>query len=102
GSGGWDDYVGDPEVSEMTLDGTGSWRRFDQGDGEVDVTGRLIGGCIDTISNVAGTPYGDLTAFAEQHAPEGLIVYLEASDEGALSICRYLHGMRLAGFFDRA
>jgi muramoyltetrapeptide carboxypeptidase LdcA involved in peptidoglycan recycling len=101
-TGGWDDYVDHPDVSEMTLDGTGSWRRFDEGGGTVDVTGRLIGGCIDTISNVAGTPFGDLNAFADQHAPEGLIVYLEACDEGALSICRYLHGMRLAGFFDRA
>jgi muramoyltetrapeptide carboxypeptidase LdcA involved in peptidoglycan recycling len=101
-SGGWDDYVGHPEVSEMTLDGTGSWTRFDEGTGDVDVTGRLIGGCIDTLCNVAGTRFGDLSAFADQHAPEGLIVYIEAADEEALSICRYLHGMRLAGFFDRA
>jgi len=101
-SGGWDDYVGRPDVSEMTLDTAGSWTRFDQAEGDVDVAGRLVGGCIDTISNVAGTPYGDLNAFANQHAPEGLIVYLEACEESALSICRYLHGMRLAGFFDRA
>jgi len=101
-SEGWDDYVGHPEVSEMTLDNTGSWRRFDQDGGTIEASGRLIGGCIETISNVAGTPYGDLNAFAAQHAPDGLIVYLEACDESALSICRYLHGMRLAGFFDRA
>lgn len=101
-SGGWDDYVSTPDVSEMTLDAAGSWTRFDDGDGAVDVSGRLIGGCIDTLCNVAGTPFGDVNAFVEQHAPDGLIVYLEACDEGALSICRYLHGMRLSGFFDRA
>lgn len=101
-SEGWDDYVGRPDVSEMTLDATGSWTRFDRAEGDVDVSGRLIGGCIEMLCNVAGSKFGDLTAFAEQHSPEGLIVYFEACDESALAICRYLHGMRLAGFFDRA
>jgi muramoyltetrapeptide carboxypeptidase LdcA involved in peptidoglycan recycling len=31
-----------------------------------------------------------------------MIVYLEASDENAVNICRYLHALRLAGWFDRA
>ncbi|WP_329608159.1 LD-carboxypeptidase [Microbacterium sp. KUDC0406] len=101
-SEGWDDYVGDPHVSEMTLDASGTWTRFDRGSGDVDVTGRLIGGCIEMLCNVGGTEFGDLNAFAEAHAPEGLIVYVEACEENALAICRYLHGMRLAGFFDRA
>src|SRR5690606_10488349 len=99
---GWDDYAGEPEVSEMTLDTAGSWTRFDDACGDVDVSGRIIGGCIDTLCNVVGTKFAELSAFADLHAPEGLIVYVEASDEEALSICRYLHGMRLAGFFDRA
>ena len=37
-----------------------------------------IGGCIETVSVLAGTAYGDLRAFASAHAPEGLIVNLEA------------------------
>ena len=56
-------------------------------------------GCIDTLCNVVGTPYGRVSGLATD---EGLIVYVEACDEEALSICRYLHGMRLAGFFDDA
>ncbi|MEQ6898839.1 S66 peptidase family protein [Microbacterium sp. KR10-403] len=99
---GWDDYVTHPDVTAMTLNATGSWLRLDDGSGDIDLTGRLIGGCIDTISNIAGTPYADLTAFADEHAPEGLIVYVEAADQDALTICGHLHGMRLAGFFDRA
>ena len=99
---GWDDYLTYPEVTEMTLDTAGSWTRFDDGTGDVDVTGRLIGGCIETLCNVAGSPYGDVSAFADRYAPEGLIVYVEASSQDALTICRHLHGMRLAGFFDRA
>lgn len=86
----------------MTLDATGTWTRLDGGTGDLDVTGRLVGGCIDTLSDVVGSPYGDVPAFARAHAPEGLLVYVEAADEDALTVCRRLHGMRLAGFFDDA
>ena len=86
----------------MTLDASGTWTRFDDGTDEIDIVGRFIGGCIDTLCNLAGTPFGDVTTFARDYAHEGLLIYIEASDDDALSICRYLHGMRLAGFFDRA
>jgi muramoyltetrapeptide carboxypeptidase LdcA involved in peptidoglycan recycling len=99
---GWDDFVSQPDVTTMTLDTAGSWRRLDAGGGVIDVTGRLIGGCLDTVCNLVGTPFADLSTFADAHAPEGLIVYIEAADQDALTICGHLHGMRLAGFFDRA
>ncbi|GAA4896552.1 S66 peptidase family protein [Streptomyces coeruleoprunus] len=98
---GWDDWRADPEIGEYTLDSVGTWTRLD-GDGDVEVEGRLIGGCVETLCHVAGTPYGDVSAFARAHAPEGLLVYVEASEDNAFSICRALHGMRLAGFFDAA
>jgi muramoyltetrapeptide carboxypeptidase len=100
-AGGWVDYREHPEVSELVLDGVGRWRRLD-GEGDVEVQGRLVGGCIETLCNLAGTPYADAGSFARAHAPEGLIVYVEASEDDAATICRNLHGMRLAGFFDNA
>lgn len=98
---GWTDYAAFPTVDEYALDGVGTWTRLD-GDGDIQVEGRLIGGCIETLCNVAGTPYGDVAAFARSHAPEGLLVYVEASEDSAYDICRNLHGMRLAGFFEGA
>jgi muramoyltetrapeptide carboxypeptidase LdcA involved in peptidoglycan recycling len=100
-TGPWDDWETSPQVTDLTLDGEGGWVRLD-GDGPVDVTGRLIGGCIDTMGHIAGTPYGDVARFAASHAPEGLIVYLEAAEQDAFTICRHLHGMRLAGLFTGA
>ncbi|MFE2557092.1 S66 peptidase family protein [Streptomyces sp. NPDC059352] len=100
-STGWDDYRVDPGVREFTLDATGSWTRLD-GDGDVEAEGRLIGGCIEMLCNAAGTPYLDTTAFARTESPEGLLVYVEAGGDDAFAICRNLHGMRLAGFFDEA
>lgn len=76
----------------------GRWVRLDD-DGPADVTGRLVGGCIETIRHLAGTPHGDVARFAREHAPEGLIVYVEAAGDDAFTVCRSLHGMRLAGFF---
>ncbi|MEV5958396.1 S66 peptidase family protein [Streptomyces sp. NPDC051987] len=95
---GRDDWIGDPGVRDLTLDTEGAWTRLD-GAGDVDVAGRLVGGCIEAIANLAGTPYLDTDSFAEG---EPLLVYVEACEDNAFSICRQLHGMRLAGFFDRA
>ncbi len=97
---GWDDYRNDPGVSRMTLPDAGGWSVLDGSD--VDVTGRLVGGCIETVGSLTGTPYGDVPAFGAAHADEGLIVYLEASEDDAFTIGRTLHGMRLAGWFQHA
>lgn len=95
---GWDDYAVHPEIRDLTLDTAGTWTRLDGG-GDVDVAGRLIGGCVETLVNLAGTRYLDTAAFADG---DDLLVYVEACEDNAFTICRNLHGMRLAGFFDRA
>jgi muramoyltetrapeptide carboxypeptidase LdcA involved in peptidoglycan recycling len=97
---GRDDWQGDPEVSEQTLPDTGSWQLV--GGGGLDVSGRLVGGCVEVLSPLAGTPWGDVAAFGEQHAGEGLVVLLEAAGHGAYDVCRELHGLRMAGWFEQA
>jgi muramoyltetrapeptide carboxypeptidase LdcA involved in peptidoglycan recycling len=97
-SSGWDDYTLHPEIRALTLDAEGTWTRLD-GTGDVDIEGRLIGGCVETIGHLTGTPYLDTSRFA---GDEPLLVYVEACEDNAFTICRHLHGMRLAGFFDRA
>ena len=99
---GHDDWERDPGVSERTYDGSGGWRLLRPQDGPLRARGRLVGGCIETVSPLAGTRYGDLPAFAREHAPEGLLVYVEAAESGALTIARDLWRMRLAGWFDDA
>lgn len=89
-----------PHATQWKTVGQGHWAL--QGASSLDVTGRLIGGCVETIHNLAGTPYGDVAAFGRAHAADGLIVYLEAAGDDAATICRNLHGLRLAGWFDNA
>ncbi len=97
-SAGFTDVAVDPEATEEPLDAAGGWTRLD-GDDAVHVTGRLVGGCLETVSHLAGTPYGDVAAFAAAHAPEGTIVYLEAAAADAADVARRLLGLRYAGFF---
>lgn len=98
---GWDDYRKNSRVNEFTLDTPGRWARLD-GEGDVEAEGRLIGGCIETLCNLAGTHYADVEGFAQREAPDGLLVYVEAAEDDAATICRNLHGMRLNGFFTGA
>ncbi len=95
------DFRTQPHASELTLDAEGGWKRLDE-PGELHVGGRLIGGCIETISPLTGSPLGDVPRFVAEYATTGTVVYLEAAEQSAFSICRALHGMRLAGFFTGA
>lgn len=97
---GWWHFEEDPHAVNWKDVGAGSWRLHNAE--SLSVTGRLIGGCIETMANLAGTPYGDVAAFGDRYADDGLIVYLEAAEDTAATICRNLHGIRLAGWFDRA
>lgn len=97
---GWDDYERYPAVDRWTLDTPGGWRTLDGG--PVEATGRLVGGCIETVGPVAATPYGDVAAFGERYADDGLIVYLEACEDSAYAIARTLHALRYAGWFEHA
>jgi muramoyltetrapeptide carboxypeptidase len=94
----------DARATEWTHVREGRWEVLGGGSAEgggVDVSGRLIGGCVETIVNLAGTAYGDVRAWAEG-LDEPTVVYVEACEEHAVNICRYLHSLRLAGWFDRA
>lgn len=96
----WWRFEDDPRATTWRAAGAGGWTLH--GAQSLHVTGRLIGGCIETLGNLAGTPYGDVAAFGREHASDGLVVYVEAAEDGAAAICRNLHGLRLAGWFDHA
>lgn len=100
---GFDRWQDDPSFTEYAMDSPGTWSLLEPRSGGLDVSGRLIGGCIETVSTLAGTRYGDLPTFAREYAgDQGLILYLEASEDAPFNIARDLWRMRLAGWFDLA
>jgi muramoyltetrapeptide carboxypeptidase len=66
------------------------------------VRGRLIGGCLDTISCLAGTRFGDVPRFVREHAEQGVIVFLENCELSPGQATRALMQVRLAGWLDGA
>jgi muramoyltetrapeptide carboxypeptidase len=77
------------------------WRRLDGRDEEaLMLRGRLIGGCLDTISRLAGTPFGDVPAFVREHRPEGVLLYLENCELNPCEMLRSLVSLRLHGWFE--
>ncbi len=98
----WPDLLAHPEVREMPLTVPSRWQVLDERHVGVPIAGRLLGGCLETLAMLPGTPYGDVTASADAYAPEGLLLYLEAAESDAATVARLLWHLRLAGWFDRA
>jgi muramoyltetrapeptide carboxypeptidase len=90
-----------PTANRYQLDTATQWKILGK-EQSVDVTGRLIGGCLDTVSMLPGSRYGNVAKFAHEYAPEGLLVYLENCDYTSSAMARALHQLRLAGWFDHA
>lgn len=63
--------------------------------------GRLLGGCIDVIHHLAGTPYGNVKSFREQHIPgEPVIWYFENCEMSIADLKRSLTQLKYAGWFE--
>ncbi|MCR3956128.1 MAG: LD-carboxypeptidase [Gudongella sp.] len=68
---------------------------------KVEMKGRLLGGCVDTIRHIIGTTYGDVQGFLEAHIKgDSIIWFLENCDLSTTDLRRTLVQMKLAGWFD--
>ncbi|XXM71058.1 S66 family peptidase [Lysinibacillus sphaericus] len=65
-----------------------------------NLKGRLLGGCIDIIHHLAGTPYGDVKTFQETFAGgEPFVWYFENCDLNMTALRRAFLHMKMAGWF---
>ena len=100
---GFDSLAGRPHGrTRYIFDSGGRWSLLDPSAMPVHVRGRLIGGCIETVSILPGRRTATCAASRSEHAPKGLLVHVEASGDVATDIARDLWRMRLAGWFDHA
>lgn len=67
--------------------------------GDVHITGRLLGGCMDCLANLPGTSYDRVAEFAERYADDGIIWFLESCDLNVFAIRRAVWQMQHAGWF---
>jgi len=78
-------------------------RRLDGGTEPVDIEGCLIGGCLDSVARLAGTPWADVRAWRESLGEgERPLWFFEVAELPPFELARTLHGLRQAGWFDEA
>lgn len=67
----------------------------------VEIEGRLLGGCVDVIHHLIGTPYGDVATFRRRFIEEEPVVwYFENCEMTTTDLKRSLIQMKLAGWFE--
>ncbi len=66
---------------------------------DLQVRGRLLGGCMDCLVHLCGTKYDKVNAFSEKYKEDGIIWFLEACDLNVFSIRRTMWQMEHNGWF---
>lgn len=74
------------------------WKALN-GEKEITISGRLIGGCQDVINRIVGTKYDKVKKFLHKYKDDGFVWYLEtfASDSGKFMM--ELNQLKEAGYF---
>ncbi len=62
--------------------------------------GRLIGGCLDVLMDIAGTKYEDAAGFVKRYADDGIIWYIESFDAVGERIIINLWKLKELGWFE--
>ncbi|MCX9157692.1 LD-carboxypeptidase [Niveibacterium sp. 24ML] len=96
----WRDFAEDPAAGFDLTEPTRLECLNPAGHDEAEFSGRLIGGCLDTIRHLAGSRYGDVPRFIAAHRAEGTILYFENAEMRPCDYARTLEGLRLAGWFE--
>ncbi|MBO6109003.1 MAG: LD-carboxypeptidase [Eubacterium sp.] len=67
-----------------------------------EASGRLIGGCLDVLNNIAGTRFDMVGRFNKKYGSEGILWYLESCDLNVMDMRRALWHLKEAGWFECA
>ena len=93
---GFKDIEAFPEAPFACTEPT-EWKRL-SGVGPVRFSGRLIGGCLDTITCLTGSAFGGVPSFANRYKEDGIILFLENCELSPTTVVRFICNLRLAGW----
>lgn len=94
----WTDFAEVPNTTYALTEPT-QWCAL-QGQTEVQCSGRLMGGCIDTLMHLASSAFGDVRGFIDAHRATGTLLYFENAELSPTALVRALHQLRWAGWLD--
>ncbi|MBM7578648.1 S66 family peptidase [Jeotgalibacillus terrae] len=93
----WDFENPTPHIFDLTEET--EWKTV-SGNPET-MKGRLLGGCIDVVRHLIGTPYGDVEAFRNTYIQdEPVLWFFENCELSTTDLRRSLMQMKLAGWFE--
>lgn len=72
---------------------------MEQVEREVNIQGRLLGGCMDCLVTFLGTKFDKTVEFVEKYKDDGILWMLESCDLNVFSIRRAMWQMEQAGWF---
>ncbi|MDP2562438.1 hypothetical protein [Psychrobium sp. 1_MG-2023] len=91
-------FADNPDVL-LNLTEQTQWKTFAKAH-RLSFSGRLIGGCIDTLIHFVMTEYCDLTTYAKRYQDDGVILYIENAEMSPTAFCRALLGLKYRGVFE--
>lgn len=94
------DWEKDPSAGFNLTEKT-RWKRLDGSSEPLQFRGRLIGGCLEIVSRLTATPFGDIGKFCQQHRDDGVVLYLENVEMAPCELTRALLSMRMQGCFSQ-
>ncbi len=77
------------------------YKNIKNGNQREHFSGRLLGGCVDVLKTIIGTPFDSTRTFCLKQS-EGIIWYLENCEMSLTELKRTLWQMQVAGWFDNA
>lgn len=83
-------------LEDYNLDTEVKWKSFDN---NIDITGRLIGGCIDILTEILGTPYDYTNDFIERYKNDGIIWYFDNCELTCEDLTRTLWKFKECSWF---
>lgn len=84
-------------VDGYALDSEVIWESLN---GDVDITGRIIGGCIDCLRDLIGTRFDGVKNFIQKYQEDGIIWYFDIFSLSSEDFYRVLLQMREAGWLE--
>lgn len=85
-------------LENYNLDSPVYWKNLNN-EPLIEEQGRLIGGCLDVLINLVGTPYDNVKNFIEEYKNDGIIWFLESCELSSEAIIRSLWQLKEAGWF---
>ena len=73
------------------------WKTLDNKN--IDISGRIIGGCFDLISELVGTKYDGMQIFNEKYKDDGIIWYFDNCELTCEELIRSLWKLNSMGYF---